>query len=224
MEGIKKVSFRHLPQFGILLMVLFSFANLFGFPISGIVMPIGIISFFLYRRVTQDQHDIQALNFAHARRQLKNTSTWLWLVLPLFVSGVSFLISSNFFPAYIEYETQRVENILPVQNSMPLNLNFLTVFLFLVFALGEEIAWRGFFQRQLSFGTRFLPALLLTSFLFTIGHFATANLTLVFYGLSFTFINGCLFGLIYYKTNNIWLATIAHLLANLLELSLYSLL
>lgn len=111
MEGIRKVSYRRFPQFSILLMVVFSFANIFGFPISGIVMPIGILSFFLYRRITQDHHDIQALNFSHARNQLKHTSTWVWLTLPLLVSGLSLLISSNFLPAYIKYETQRVNNL-----------------------------------------------------------------------------------------------------------------
>lgn len=106
---------------------------------------------------------------------------------------------------------------------MPVELSFVSIALFFIFALGEEIAWRGFFQRQLSFGTRLLPALLLSSFLFTIGHFTAADLILVFYGLTFTFINGCLLGLIYYKTNNIWLSTLAHFMANLIELTLYSL-
>ncbi len=56
----------------------------------------------------------------------------------------------------------------------------LLIFQLVVLALGgEEIAWRAFFQNQLSKTLSAIPALLISSILFTIGHFTEGGSAII---------------------------------------------
>jgi membrane protease YdiL (CAAX protease family) len=93
--------------------------------------------------------------------------------------------------------------------------------MFFVFALGEEIAWRAFFQNRLSKVLPVIPTILVTSFLFTLGHYKQGDMTIVLFGLVFTFINSVLYGLIFNKSKNAWISTVSHLTANIFEVVLF---
>jgi membrane protease YdiL (CAAX protease family) len=84
-----------------------------------------------------------------------------------------------------------------------------SLLMFLVFALGEEIAWRAFFQNRLSKILPMIPAVLVTSFLFTLGHYKQGDMTIVLFGLVFTFINSVLYGIIFHNAKNAWISTIS---------------
>lgn len=208
---------KRLPIIVMLLMGILSFTNLFGLNISSACIFIGI-GFFFFNKVLEKQSmkdsglDIKAIG-----TNLKDRKIWIWLVLPIIVDAVCILISKSFLPEYIEFETVRAGAFVPIEISIS------SVILFFVFALGEEIAWRAFFQNQLSKAVPIIPVLLISSLLFTLGHFKGGNPTVVVYGLFFTFINSILYGVIFHKTKNAWVSAIAHFAANMFEVIVFTL-
>lgn len=215
MIRVRKVS--QIAWIGLIVMAVLSFGNFAGQSFANAVISIGILLFFVNRAVEKNPDDCQTLSFQPIREQLKHKETFLWLFLPTVVTLTHVTISSNFLPEYIEYEKGRAGAFIAIEFSI------VSALLFFVFALGEEIVWRAFFQTQLMKGMTPIIAIVLSSILFTLGHYQPGDPALVLYGLTFTFINGALFGFIYYKTGNVWISTAAHFLANMVEVFLYTL-
>lgn len=84
----------------------------------------------------------------------------------------------------------------------------------MIAALGEEIAWRGFFLKNLSKRLPFVPALLITASLFSLCHFSIGSFAVVLYDLFFIVVNAAFYGIVYKRSNNIIVSTISHFLAN----------
>lgn len=216
MLQISKVN--RLVTIGLITMAVLSFGNFTGQPLSNVVVPIGVVLFFVNRALEKNPEDSKALALSPLADKLASKENLLWIFIPAVVSIINVLISSNFLPQYIDYEKERAGAFVTIEMSV------LTALLFFVLALGEEIAWRAFFQSQLMKVLSPVMAIAISSILFTVGHYAVGNPPLVLYGLSFTLINGTLFGLIFYKTRNVWVSTLAHFLANMMELFLYTVL
>ena len=89
-----------------------------------------------------------------------------------------------------------------------------------VLALGEEIAMRGFFQRQTAKHIGTVPAIILTSVLFAMGHFTFADPIIEILDLASIFIDSIFFGLAFKETDNAWFSWTSHFLANVLALTL----
>ncbi len=216
MLQISKVN--RLVSIGLITMAVLSFGNFTGQPVSNVVVPLGVVLFFVNRALEKNPEDSKALAFNTLTDKLTSKENILWIFIPAVVSIINVLISSNFLPQYIDYEKERAGAFVTIEMSV------LSVLLFFVLALGEEIAWRAFFQSQLMKVLSPVMAIAISSILFTVGHYAVGNPPLVLYGLSFTLINGTVFGLIFYKTRNVWVSTLAHFLANMMELFLYTVL
>ncbi len=216
MLQISKVN--RLVSIGLITMAVLSFGNFTGQPVSNVVVPLGVVLFFVNRALEKNPEDSKALAFNTLTDKLTSKENILWIFIPAVVSIINVLISSNFLPQYIDYEKERAGAFVTIEMSV------LSVLLFFVLALGEEIAWWAFFQSQLMKVLSPVMAIAISSILFTVGHYAVGNPPLVLYGLSFTLINGTLFGLIFYKTRNVWVSTLAHFLANMMELFLYTVL
>jgi membrane protease YdiL (CAAX protease family) len=210
METIKKT-----PLIIMIIMVILSFTNLFGLNISGASIILGVVFFFINKFLDKQPMRGSGLDIKAIGTNLKDRKIWFWIALPLIMDVASFSISKSFLPEYIKYETARAGSFVPIEISV------LSVLQFLVFALGEEIAWRAFFQKQLNKALPIIPVLLFSSFLFTLGHFKAGNTAVVVYGLFFTFINSILYGVVFHKTKNAWVSTISHFTANILSVILY---
>jgi membrane protease YdiL (CAAX protease family) len=213
METIKK-----LPLIVMSVMIILSFTNLFGLKISGASVVLGAVFFFVNKIIEKEPMRGSGLDLKAVGANLKDRKIWFWIVLPLIMDAVCVLISLLFLPQYIEYETVRAGGFVAVELSISSTLQFL------FFALGEEIAWRAFFQNQLSKALPAVPVVLFSSLLFTLGHFEMGNPITVTYGLVFTFINSCLYGVVFHKTKNAWVSTISHFAANMFEVALFVLL
>lgn len=210
MKTIKKISLIAMSA-----MVVLSFTNLFGLNISGASIFVGVIFFFINKALEKQPMKGSGLDIKSIGADLKNREIWIWLVLPIIMDAICVAVSILFLPQYIEYEAQRAGSFVAIQLSLS------SIFQFLVFALGEEIAWRAFFQKQLSKVMPIIPVLLFSSLLFSLGHFKGANPVVVIYGLLFTFINSVLYGVIFHKTKNAWVSTIAHFTANIFGVVLF---
>jgi len=199
-------------------MAILSFTNLFGLEISPYSIFIGLAFFFICSRIEKKPTQDSGLDFKSIGVGFKNRKIWIWIVLPIIMDAVCVYLASEFLPEYIEFETARAGAFVKVE----LSIN--SILMFLVFALGEEIAWRAFFQQQLTKALSIVPVLIITSLLFTLGHFEPGNaekIGIVIFGLAFTFINSILYGVIFYKTRNAWISTISHYAANMFEVMLY---
>lgn len=213
MEMSKKPSMIALVILAIMAIV--SFTNLFGANLSSAAIFIGVIFFFIHNRLQKQPASGSGLDFKAIGTNLKDRKIWFWLVLPIIMDAICVVLAILFLPEYIEYETARAGAFVAIELSLS---SFL---LFFVFALGEEIAWRAFFQNQISKMIPIIPALVSTSLLFTLGHYQPGNPAVILFGLVFTFINSLLYGVIFYKTRNAWISTISHFAANIFEVALF---
>ena len=128
--------------------------------------------------------------------------------MPIIMNVICLFIAKLFVPEFIEHLTARTDflafNMIPV-----------LIIELIIAALGEEIAWRAFFQKQMSKIFPFVPSLIVSSVLFSICHFNQGSAIVVLYDLVFICINAIIYGTIFKKTDNAFISTIAHFLANL---------
>lgn len=208
-------SIRRVPLFAMILMVALSFTNLFGLNISSACIFLGVAFFFINKVMEKQPMRGSGLDIRAIGTNLRDRKIWFWLILPIITDAVCVSISLQLLPEYITYETARAGSFVPI------GLSIASVIQFFIFALGEEIAWRAFFQNQLSKALPIIPVLLISSFLFSLGHFKAGNSIVVIYGLFFTFVNSIFYGIIFHKTKNAWVSTLSHFTANLFEVVLF---
>ena len=138
---------------------------------------------------------------------LWNNIAWILLVglgfQALFAFGSYF-----FLPEYAGHIIARV----------PLDIATLGVSLFIalgISTLGEEIIYRALFQDRI---TAFLPptaAILLSSLVFALMHFSPGSALIVSLDLMSVFIDSTIFGIIFLRSHNVFVAWIAHFLADI---------
>jgi uncharacterized protein len=209
MEGQVMKDIKRLPFIAMIIMAVISFSNLSGVKIAGVSVIIGIVFFFVNKAYEKLTFENSGLDMKAIRTNFKDRKIWLWVVLPLIMDAVSISIAKIFLPEYIEHVLGRTEIFISFDKVV------LMIFQLAVLALGEEIAWRAFFQKQLNKAFSIIPVLLISSVLFAIGHFNPGNVTIVIYDIFFIFINSILYGIIFYKSKNAWISAISHFGANL---------
>jgi membrane protease YdiL (CAAX protease family) len=207
MQNIKKIYL-----IAIMLMAILSFSNLLGLKIAGLAVVVGVVFFFIHKSSEKQPFEGSGLDIGAIRINLKDRSILFWMTLPIIMDAVAIAISKLILPEYIEHVLARTETFVSFDKVLILiiQLSFL--------ALGEEIAWRAFFQKQLNKALPIIPTLLISSLLFAIGHFSQGNAVIVLYDVLFVFINSVLYGIIFHKTNNAWMSAISHFAANLFSI------
>jgi membrane protease YdiL (CAAX protease family) len=207
MQNIKKISL-----IAIILMAILSFSNLLGLKIAGLAVVVGVILFFVHKASEKQPFEGSGLDIGAIRINFKDKSIWFWIALPIIMDAVAIAISKLLLPEYLEHVLARTEAFVSFDKVLILIIQL--AFL----ALGEEIAWRAFFQKQLNKALPIIPTLLISSLLFAIGHFNQGNAVIVLYDALFVFINSVLYGVIFHKTNNAWISAISHFAANLFSI------
>ncbi|MCM1091419.1 MAG: CPBP family intramembrane metalloprotease [Butyrivibrio sp.] len=196
------------------IMAALSFTNILNLKVdgetlnlAGLSVILGIIAFFTTRKTNESKAEgLDIKSFAGA---LRDKRVILFLLMPMLMNILSFLIADLCLPEYIEHLGSRT-SFLDASELPKLILELL------VMALGEEIAWRAFFQKQASKIMPSPPTLLITSILFAMGHFNFGGAVIVLYDLAFIFINSLFYGLVFKRTDNAWCSALAHFLANVL--------
>ncbi len=207
MQNIRKVSL-----IAIILMASLSFSNLLGLKIAGLAVVVGVILFFVHKASEKQPFEGSGLDIGAIRINFKDKSIWFWMALPIIMDAVAIGISKLLLPEYIDHVLARTEAFVSFDKVLILIIQL--AFL----ALGEEIAWRAFFQKQLNKALPIIPTLLISSSLFAIGHFSQGNAVILLYDVLFVFINSVLYGIIFHKTNNAWMSAISHFAANLFSI------
>ena len=199
----------------LIVMVLLSFTNLLNIKIdgevlklSGISVIVGVIAYFVTRKTNKTKYE--GFNIKTIFKDFKNNPrALLFAILPFVTCILSTVIANKFIPEFNEHVNNRA--------SFAISDNLMkTILTMAVLTLGEEIAWRGFFQKQTTKIIKFIPSIILTSLLFALGHFSAGSFAIVAYDLLFVFIDSSLFGLIFKETDNAWCSWIPHFLADIL--------
>ena len=203
----------------LIVMILLSFANLLNIKIDGEVLKlsgfsviVGVVAYFITRKYNQTKYE--GFNIKTIFKDFKSHPKAIVLaILPFITCVASTVIANKFIPEFNEHVNNRIS--FAVSGDLAK-----TILIFAVLTLGEEIAWRGFFQKQTTKIIKFIPSIILTSLLFALGHFSTGNFAVVAYDLFFVFIDSSLFGLIFKETDNAWCSWIPHFLADILGILL----
>ena len=177
--------------------------------ISSITLIIGIIVFFITYKSEKAEGSGDGLNIKKVPKQLKDKTVLILIMMPMLMNIVCTVLASFFVPEFIEHLKGRTDFL--ALDRLPILILEL-----IIAALGEEIAWRAFFQKQLAKVLPFVPTLIISSALFAICHFTQGNTIVVLYDILFVFINAVFYGIIFRKTDNAYISTLAHFLANLL--------
>ncbi|WP_226087746.1 CPBP family intramembrane glutamic endopeptidase [Mesobacillus sp. S13] len=176
-------------------------------PVLKGIMAIAPIVYFLVERKVRKRTK-EEIGFRTANFSEKMKKSWMLILLVGIVMQLFYLFSyQNLFPQVLEHVLGRV----------PLDFSDLNPILFLsivLLAFGEEIVFRGLIQARLSKLMPVWVAILVTSLLFAVMHIATGETTVVMVDLMSVFIDSVLFGIIFAKTRSIYIATLAHILAN----------
>ncbi len=134
--------------------------------------------------------------------------SWLFIIMPSLINIISIAVSKIILPDYIDHVVGRSENIIA------LNTLFLMIIQFAVFAFIEEMAWRGYMQKQLKLYTSPFVSIVISSLFFAFGHIAQGTPSIVAYDVFFVFCNSIFYGLVFNKTKNTYASTISHFIAN----------
>lgn len=202
-----------------IIMTILSFTNLLNIKIdgellklAGISVILGIVAYFVTRNTNESKNEGLDIK-STIKCLLKDKKVIILIIMPMIMNIICITLAKFCLPEYITHLGSRTDF---------LNLSELPKLILelAILALGEEIAWRAFFQKQAAKIMPFVPALIISSFLFAIGHFTSGSIAIVLYDLLFVFINSIFYGLVFKKTDNAWCSFIAHFLANLLGIFL----
>ena len=177
-----------------------------GLGISGLSVLVGIAAFFILSGKKPGSES--GLDFKAMKPQLSHPTLWIWILLPVAANLLSFGIAYVWLPGFISHVAERTEQLLTFDKILLLSVQLMGM------ALGEELAWRAFFQKRLGEHIPACLAIVLTSLLFSLGHFSSGSALIVAYDLLFVFINSFFYGIVFQKTNNAWISAVSHLIAN----------
>lgn len=196
-------------------MILLSLTNLLNIKVdgevlklSGISVIIGVVAFFVTNKTNKTKDE--GLNIKTIFKDFKNhPKAIIYAILPFISVILCTIIANEFIPEFTDHLKDRID----FATSTDLMKTILTM---AVLTLGEEIAWRGFFQKQTSKKIHYILSIIVTSLLFALGHYSAGSFKIIAYDLLFVFIDSSLFGLVFKETDNAWCSWIPHFLADIL--------
>ena len=180
--------------------------------LSGIAVIVGVVAFFITRKTNKTEDE--GLNIKTIFKDFKDhPKSIIYALLTLVSVILCTIIAKKFIPEFNDHLKDRIN----FATSSDLMRTILTMALL---TLGEEIAWRGFFQKQTTKKIHYILSIITTSLLFALGHYCAGSFIIVAYDLLFVFIDSSLFGLVFKETDNAWCSWIPHFLADVLALFL----
>lgn len=177
--------------------------------IAGYSVFVGIAFFFIVEAVTKTPDSESGLRFKTFFADLKKPGVLLWTLLPVVTAiAVLFIGDWIFAGEFVAHVLGRTSSLLSFDKIPAL------VFQVIAAALGEEIAFRGFFVGKSMKLFPFWVCALASSVLFACGHIAVGSFWLVFFDVATIFIDALIYAVIYKKSGNCLVSTLSHILCN----------
>jgi membrane protease YdiL (CAAX protease family) len=195
------------PWWEILLVIVASLSITLLFPrlaIVGILIPVAYL--IIERPLRQRAWSESGFHLKSLPQDLLHNLGWVLLVSIGF-QALSVFGAYFFLPEYSSHIIARLPFDVHTFDSSVLSI-------LLVATLGEEIIYRALFQKRLS---DFLPvpaAILLSSLVFALMHYAPGPALIVFIDLALIVVDSIVYGIIFARSNNVFASWIAHLLAD----------
>jgi uncharacterized protein len=173
--------------------------------ILGILIPVAYL--IIERPLRKRTWTEAGFNVRAFPRELLRNLGWVLLV-GVGIQALSVFGTHSFLPAYLAHVLAR----------LPFDAHILSravIVTLLVSTLGEELIYRGLFQKHLC---SFLPmpaAIGLTSLVFALMHYAPGPFNIVVVDLSLVAVDSVIYGIIFARSNNVFVAWTAHFLADL---------
>ena len=170
---------------------------------------VGLAFFFIVEAVAKTPDAESGLRFKTIFSDLKKTGVLLWTLLPVGTAIGSIIVGNILFgDQYVNHVLGRTDSVLCFEQISLLMVQMV------VAALGEEIAFRGFFVGK---GMKLFPYWLcavVSSAVFAAAHIAVGNIGVVVFDIVGIFIDALIYATIFKKTDNCLISTVAHLLCN----------
>ncbi len=217
---------RKITNLGMAVLIIFaltSFANIFELTIgenigfAGLSTIIGVIFFFIIKKVEKQPFEGSGFSIHAIPANLTNKVNVFWMLTPLMWNLVALAVE-NFMPSAKEHILDRAAALITYDTKL------MTILMLFILALGEEIAWRAFFQNHLQRIMNVPWAIIITSGLFALSHYAAGNLFDVSFDMVSVFVSSVLYGIVFHKTRNAWISGFAHFLSNIMALIFYGVL
>jgi len=200
--GKEERSFRAFIEVMVVLLVMVSLIAI-NKSLAGLAGIVPVIYFLIERRVRRRNHN-KTYTFL---MDLKKNWYWILLVAVGFQT-LDLFVFTLYLPEMMEHIALRT----PLLNE---NLSIKLMITILIAALGEEIAFRGLIQARFSWYLKPYVSIPLTSIIFALMHLSDGNALIVTMDMASVFLDSIVFGIIYYRTQNIWMSWIAHAAANI---------
>jgi uncharacterized protein len=129
------------------------------------------------------------------------------VVIPILLT----LVTKESYPQLFEH----IKNRLPLDMSKPDKL----IITILAATFGEEIIFRALFQQRLNWFMKTPIAIAIASLVFGLIHYSAGNTTIVVFDILSVVVDGVFYGVIFARTNNVYVSWIAHFLADFIGLA-----
>ena len=195
---------------GLVIMILMSMTKIVPSTfIAGYSVFIGIAFFFIVEAVENTTDGESGLQFKTFLRDMKKPCVLPLVLLPI-VTAIATLVIGNliFDDGFSTHVMARTNSMLSFDKVQILVLQVI------IAAFGEEIAWRGFFVGKGMKIYSFWVCAIVSSVLFAVGHISLGSFGLVFYDVATIFIDSLIYAVIYKKSGNCLISTVAHILCN----------
>ena len=201
---------------GLIVMLLLSLTQLVpSLRLAGYSVLVGIAFFFVVEAVAKTPKDQSGLRFGSFLSDLKKPGVLIWVLLPVVTAVIPLLLDKwVLHMGFGEHVIGRTDGMLSFENITVLTLQVI------ILALGEEIAWRGFFVGKSMSRFPFWLCAVVSSVLFAGGHISDGAVALVLYDISFVYIDSMIFAIIYKKSGNCLISTVSHIIGNVVGMIL----
>ena len=195
---------------GAIIMILLSLTQLIpSLRLAGYSVFVGIAFFFIVEGVDKTPKERSGLRFKTFWSDMKKPGVWLWVLLPVVTAVVPFLLDQWLLKMdFAAHVIGRTDGMLSFEN-IPLLIGQIVIL-----AWGEEIAWRGFFVGKTMNRYPFWLCAVVSSALFACGHISDGAIGLLLYDIGLVFLDSLIFSVIYRKSGNCLVSTVAHIIGN----------
>lgn len=187
---------------------------------SMVLWPLGTINFLtviillnislaypLLRMIDRKSIEEFGIKFHDSKKAIKDN--WFLIISPIVVVKPLDILIQWVYPALSEH----------IMNRVPINLSGNPFIIFpvvvIIGPLLEEALFRGFLQRYTTFFAPKTLAIIFASIVFALFHYAPGDVVAVVLDFIFIFIRGCIYGLVYVRTENALISFLPHALVNL---------
>ena len=168
--------------------------------------------FFIERRLRRRTWQDVGFKFCAIPRDMAD-NWFLILFVSVIIQFLVVFVTSTWMPAFLVHVLTRL--------SVTIGQTAQYVPVLLIGALWEEINFRALYQERVSWFISTPFAIGIISIVFAIGHWANGDPIIVLIDILLVFVDSVFYGIIFARSKNIFVAWIAHFLANLFGIGFY---